>query len=132
MSRISRVKRGPAKVLALVTAAFFMLAACSSGGSSEEGAGGGQDTGSGEAGGLITIIVNDPSNPYWKTEGDIASAAAEDLGYDTTVGAHEGDRNKENNLIDTAISNQSEAIILDPQDADGSIGAVQKAIDADI
>jgi len=132
MSRISRVKRGPAKVLALVTAAFFMLAACSSGGSSEEGAGGGQDTGSGEAGGLITIIVNDPSNPYWKTEGDIASAAAEDLGYDTTVAAHRGDVNEEMNLVDTAIANDSVALILDPANADGSVAAVQKAADADI
>ncbi|WP_298860368.1 D-ribose ABC transporter substrate-binding protein [uncultured Microbacterium sp.] len=79
------------------------------------------------AGGLITIIVNDPSNPYWKTEGDIAAATAKDLGYKTTVGAHKGDTNTENTLIDTAISNKSVAIILDPANADGSIAAVKKA-----
>jgi len=27
--------------------------------------------------GLITIIVNDPANPYWLTEGNVAKATAE-------------------------------------------------------
>lgn len=27
--------------------------------------------------GLMTIIVNDPSNPYWLTEGDVAQKTAE-------------------------------------------------------
>lgn len=126
-------KRKGLAVIAFSSAMLLGLAACSGDdGDSPDSADGGNGEGGGEEGGLITIIVNDPSNPYWKTEGDVASAAAEELGYETTVGAHEGDSNKENNLIDTAISNQSAAIILDPQDADGSIGAVQKAIDADI
>lgn len=28
------------------------------------------------ADGLITVIVNDPSNPYWFTEGEVAKATA--------------------------------------------------------
>jgi len=86
-----------------------------------------EPAGEGEAGGLITIIVNDPANPYWKTEGDVAKAAAEELGYEATVGAHKGDTNTENTLIDTAIANKSVAIILDPANADGSIATVKKA-----
>lgn len=82
--------------------------------------------------GLITIIVNDPANPYWKTEGDVAAATAESLGYTTSVSAHKGDTNAESTMIDTAITNKSVAIILDPANADGSIGAVQKAVDAGI
>ncbi|QQA41426.1 D-ribose ABC transporter substrate-binding protein [Pelagovum pacificum] len=82
--------------------------------------------------GLITIIVNDPANPYWFTEGEVARATAEELGYTANVSAHNGDTNTESNLIDTAITNQAAAIILDPANADGSIGAVRKAIDADI
>jgi erythritol transport system substrate-binding protein len=82
--------------------------------------------------GLITIIVNDPANPYWLTEGNVAKAEAEKLGYTANVGAHKGDTNTESNLIDTAITNKSVAIILDPANADGSIGAVKKAIAADI
>lgn len=82
--------------------------------------------------GLITIIVNDPANPYWLTEGNVARETAEELGYTANVGAHRGDTNTESTLIDTAITNKSVAIILDPANADGSVGAVQKAVDAGI
>lgn len=82
--------------------------------------------------GLMTVIVNDPSNPYWFTEGEVAKATAEKLGYTATVGAHKGDTNTESNLIDTAITNKSVAIILDPANADGSVGAVKKAVAAGI
>jgi erythritol transport system substrate-binding protein len=82
--------------------------------------------------GLITIIVNDPSNPYWLTEGNVAKAAAEKMGYTANVAAHKGDTNTESNLIDTAITNRSVAIILDPANADGSVGAVKKAVAANI
>jgi erythritol transport system substrate-binding protein len=82
--------------------------------------------------GLITIIVNDPANPYWFTEGQVAKATAEELGYEAVVSAHVGDTNTESRLIDTAITNQSVAIILDPANADGSVGAVRKAVDAGI
>ncbi|WP_420963275.1 D-ribose ABC transporter substrate-binding protein [Brucella sp. IR073] len=84
------------------------------------------------ADGLMTIIVNDPSNPYWYTEGQVAKATAEKLGYKAVVSAHKGDTNTESNLIDTAITNKSAAIILDPANADGSIGAVKKAVAAGI
>lgn len=117
------VRKKALVALAAAGALVMGLAGCASGGS------GGADAtgGSGKAGGLITIIVNDPANPYWKTEGDIAAAAAKDLGYQATVGAHKGDTNTENTLIDTAIANKSVAIILDPANADGSIAAVKKA-----
>ena len=84
------------------------------------------------AGGLMTIIVNDPSNPYWLTEGNVAAAQAKKLGYEANVGASKGDTNTESNLIDTAITNKSVAIILDPANASGSVGAVKKAIAAGI
>ncbi len=84
------------------------------------------------ADGLITIVVNDPSNPYWFTEGEVAKATAESLGYTASVNAHKGDTNTESTIIDTAITNKSVAIILDPANADGSIGAVKKAIAAGI
>ncbi|WLU54217.1 D-ribose ABC transporter substrate-binding protein [Brucella abortus] len=82
--------------------------------------------------GLMTIIVNDPSNPYWFTEGEVAKKTAEGLGYKAVVGGHKGDTNTESNLIDTAITNKSVAIILDPANADGLVGAVKRAIAANI
>ncbi|WP_261721913.1 substrate-binding domain-containing protein, partial [Staphylococcus equorum] len=45
---------------------------------------------------------------------------------------HKGDTNTESKLIDTAITNKAKAIILDPANADGSIGAVRKAVAAGI
>lgn len=84
------------------------------------------------ADGLISIIVNDPANPYWLTEGNVAKATAEGMGYTANVAAHKGDTNTESTLIDTAITNKSVAIILDPANADGSVGAVKKAIAANI
>lgn len=84
------------------------------------------------ADGLISIIVTDPSNPYWLTEGKVAEATAKQLGYSAAVSAHKGDTNTESNLIDTAITNKSKAIILDPANADGSVGAVKKAVAAGI
>ncbi|SMC82803.1 D-ribose ABC transporter substrate-binding protein [Primorskyibacter flagellatus] len=88
--------------------------------------------GSAWAEGLISIIVTDPANPYWFTEGEVAKATAEELGYDATVAAHKGDTNVESNLIDAAITNGAKAIILDPANADGSVGVVRKATEAGI
>ena len=82
--------------------------------------------------GLISIIVTDPANPYWLTEGQVAKATAESLGYTANVSAHKGDPTTERTLIDTAITNKSVAIILDPANADGSVGAVKKAVAANI
>lgn len=81
---------------------------------------------------LITIIVNDPSNPYWKTEGQTAANEAKKLGYKPHVVAHNGDTNKERNEVDTAIANHAVAVILDPANAEGSIGSVKKLNKADI
>ncbi len=39
------------------------------------------------AGGLVSIIVIDPANPYWLTEGNVAAEEAKKLGYIATVGA---------------------------------------------
>ena len=89
-------------------------------------------TGSAWADGLMSIIVNNPSNPYWFTEGQVAKKTAEDMGYEANVSAHKGDTNTESKLIDTAITNKAKAIILDPANADGSIGAVRKAVAAGI
>ena len=43
--------------------------------------------------GLISIIVTDPANPYWFTEGEVAKATDESLGYEPNVSAHKDDTN---------------------------------------
>ncbi len=119
-----------------VIALTFGLAACG-GGSAEpaaepSAASSSEAAGSAEGGGTLAIITVDPANPYWKAEADTAVATAEELGYETTVNAHENDADLQNQFIDAAISQEVDAIILDPAGADESVGAVQKATDADI
>jgi len=113
---------------AIATGLALSLAAC--GGSDEEAGDGGG--GGGGGGGTIAIITVDPSNPYWKAEVDTAEKVAADLGYDTTTAAHENKPDEQNTLIETAINDGVDGIVLDPAGADESIAAVQKVVDADI
>lgn len=83
-------------------------------------------------GGLIAVIVPEMENPFFVAEGEAAAAKAEDLGYTTTTDTHGGDVQKESDLIDAAVEAGALAIILDNADADGSIGAIQKATDAGV
>ncbi|MBC8093021.1 MAG: D-ribose ABC transporter substrate-binding protein [Pseudonocardia sp.] len=117
----------PLSAAALAVVVTVGLAAC--GGSSDTDS---ADSGDDSAGGTIAIITVDPANPYWKAEVDTAEAEAQALGYETTVNAHNNDADRQNQLIDGAISQQVVAIILDPAGADESVGAVQKATDAGI
>ncbi|WP_115787602.1 D-ribose ABC transporter substrate-binding protein [Arthrobacter silvisoli] len=118
-----------AAVAAAAGVAIFALSAC--GGSPGQGSTGSASGGSGGSK-VLTVIVNDPANPYWKTEGDAAKAEGEKLGYQVTVTSHKGDTKTESDLVDAAITNKSAAILIDPANADGSVGAVQKAVNAGI
>jgi erythritol transport system substrate-binding protein len=124
------------KVIAALAACMTIAALSGCGGG---GGGGSASTGGGQASEApgtgnksIAVIVNDPANPYWKTEGDTVKAEGGKLGYTVNVTAHKGDTKAESDLIDTAITNKVSAIVLDPANADGSVGAVQKAASADI
>jgi erythritol transport system substrate-binding protein len=110
--------RKVATVVALGLGISIALTGCA-------GASGTSGSSSSKSGGLITIVVNDPSNPYWLTEGNVASAEAKKLGYTTTIAASKGDVNTEASIISTALSNH-------PANASGSIGNVKKAIAAKI
>jgi erythritol transport system substrate-binding protein len=123
--------RRPALV-GVAAAALMFTAACGGGGSSDASSGSESGGGGGSAGGTIAVITVDPSNPYWKAEVDTAEAQAKKLGYKTTVNAHGNDQTKQNQFIDSAISNKVDAIILDPAGAKESVGAVQKATSAGI
>jgi len=120
-------RKNVATVVALGVTLTVALAGCSSGGSGSSSSSSSGSGGSGKKGGLISVIVNDPSNPYWLTEGNVATAEAKKLGYTAKVSASKGDVNAESQQVDTAISNHSVALILDPANASGSIGNVKKA-----
>jgi len=85
-----------------------------------------------EAGGKIAIIVPPQDNPFFKTVADIASAKADELGYESVVMVHDDDPAKQSEQFDTAISLGVKAIICDNAGADATIAPVQKALDAGI
>ncbi len=126
----SRKLFGAAALLSLT----LSLAACGGGGDTGTPAASApaSSAGGGAAGGTISIITVDPSNPYWKAEGDTAKAEAEKLGYKATVSANQNDPETQNQLIETAINDKVAGILLDPAGADESVAAVQKAVDANI
>lgn len=115
-----------AKALAIGSIAALALAGCSSTSDDKPAAGG--DT----KGGLISLVTSPLDNPYWTTEANTVKSEGEKLGYKVNVASHNQDPKKESDLIDTAISNKSVAIVLDPAGADSSIGNVKKATDAGI
>jgi erythritol transport system substrate-binding protein len=112
------------------TAALLALAACSSGSDNDASSGGGSTPAA--ASKLVVIITPSPDNVFFKAEQDAASAQAKKLGYQTLVLSHDDDPTKQSQEIDTAISRQAAAIILDNAGADASVAAVQRAKDAGI
>ncbi|MBN2177154.1 MAG: D-ribose ABC transporter substrate-binding protein [Demequinaceae bacterium] len=114
------------KIFAVAAIASFSAAALS-GCSSDEP----EESGPTE-GGLIAVIVPELDNPFFAAEGEAAVAKAEELGYTTTYQSHDGDAQKESDLVDAAIEAGAVAIILDNAGADDSIGAVRRATDAGI
>lgn len=113
-------RRTAVAALAVGVAVAVALAGCAGGGTAANSGGGGKKS--------IVIVVNDPSNPYWLTEGNVAKAEAEKLGYSAKVSASKGDVNTESSIIDTAIANKVSGIILDPANASGSIGNIKRAM----
>ncbi|TFB71869.1 D-ribose ABC transporter substrate-binding protein [Cryobacterium glaciale] len=107
--------------LTIIGATVFALAGCSATPASDA-----------NGKGTIAVIAVDLASPYERVLADAAEAAIIEAGYEATVNAHELDPDRENQLIDAAISTKVKAIILDPAGADVSVAAVQKATDAGI
>jgi erythritol transport system substrate-binding protein len=129
------MSRSLARVLAPLGAAALLVltAACGGGGSGGGSAGASDAPASGAAkSNLVVIITPSPDNVFFKAEQDAAKAAAEKLGYQTLVLSHDDDPTKQSQQIDTAISRQAAAIILDNAGADSSETAIQRAKDAKI
>lgn len=117
-----------------VVASAVLLTACGGGGGNDAASSSSSsaDAGADKAGGLIAVITPSLDNPFFKAESDAAVAKAKELGYETTAASHDDDPNKQSQLIDSAISSDAVAIVLDNAGADASIGPVQKAVDAGI
>jgi erythritol transport system substrate-binding protein len=115
-------------ILSLLAVASMLFGACQPAATAEEPAA--ADAAAG--GGLICVIVPGVENPFFGTQQEIAAAKAEELGYTALKLVHDDDANKQSELIDSCISQNAVAIILDNAGADATIAAVQKAKDAGI
>lgn len=115
------------KLIAVTAAGAMALGLAACGGSAADSSSGGD-----AEGGTIAVITVDLANSYWQAEANTAKAAIKKAGYEATVNAHGADPDKQNQLIDAAISQQVKAIVLDPAGAKESVPAVQKATDAGI
>ena len=81
---------------------------------------------------IIYVITPSVSNPAFKTEADVATKTAEELGYEVKAASHDDDPTKQTELFDSAIADKAAAIICDNAGADATIEAVKKAKDAGI
>lgn len=81
---------------------------------------------------IIYVITPSVSNPFFKTEADVATAKAEELGYEVKAASHDDDPTKQTELFDSAIADKAAAIICDNAGADATIEAVKKAKEAGI
>jgi erythritol transport system substrate-binding protein len=100
----------------------LLLAACGSGAGTEGG--GATETR------RLAIITPSHDNPFFKAEADAAAARARELGYEVLASSHDDDANKQDQLIDVAISRRVSAIVLDNAGADASVTAIRKAKDS--
>lgn len=85
-----------------------------------------------ESSNLMVIITPDKDNTFFTAEADAAKAMAESLGYETLMVVHGDDPNAESDIIDTAISQNAVAIIIDIANADASPNNLRRADDAGI
>lgn len=81
---------------------------------------------------IMYIITPSHSNPFFKTEADVAAATAKSLGYDVKTVSHDDSPVKQSELFETAISDKAAAIICDNAGADATVAAVKRAYDNNI
>ncbi len=85
-----------------------------------------------ESSNLMVIITPDKDNTFFTAEADAAKAKAEELGYETLLAVHGDDPKQEGDIIDTAISRNAAAIIIDIANADASPNNLKRATEAGI
>lgn len=129
------------KVAALMVAACLVAfaAGCGNSGSSGNGAAENASGGGNAAGGdkqkKIAVIVKSTDAPYWQTVKKGAEEEAKKNGVDmyfTGAAGSKTDINGQVNLVETAINQKVDGIVLAPSDSDALVPAVDKASKAGI
>lgn len=81
---------------------------------------------------IIYVITPSHSNPFFKTEAEVAAATAKELGYTVKMVSHDDSPVKQSELFETAISDKAAAIVCDNAGADATVATVKRAYDNNI
>ncbi|MCZ2859159.1 substrate-binding domain-containing protein [Blastococcus sp. VKM Ac-2987] len=126
----------PKRLLALALAAPLLLSACTTDSASDgdggDGAGGGSD-GAGGGGDLAFSVITHGSagDAFWDVVQNGAQAAGEDLGIDVDYQS-DGDPQRQAQLIEAAVNQDVDGIVVSMANPDALQGAVEQAVEAGI
>ncbi|WP_040977864.1 substrate-binding domain-containing protein [Oceanobacillus jeddahense] len=107
----------------------FILAACGSNGAEGQNNEGG-DEGSEDI--TIGYAINTLNNPFFVEVKESAEAAAEELGVNISVVNANGDLSEQISGVEDLVQQQVDVLIVDPVDSEGSLTAINGAVEAGI
>ena len=117
---------GRKRLLALGLAAPLLLSACSS-----DDSGGGSSSGGGSDLSFAVVTHGAAGDAFWDVVKNGAEAAGKDLGVDVDYQS-DGDPQRQSQLIDTAVNQKVDGIVVSMANPDALRDSVQKAVKAGI
>jgi simple sugar transport system substrate-binding protein len=124
----------PHRLLAIAVAAPFVLAACTTGGGESGGNGSGGAGGGGARDGDLTFSVithGSAGDAFWDVVQNGAETAGEDLGISVDYQS-DGDPQRQAQLIDAAVNQDVDGIVVSMANPDALQDAVEAAVEAGI
>lgn len=83
-------------------------------------------------GGTLALSVSTLSNPYFVDLRDATQAAADEAGYELVVGDAQDDASQQQNDLQNYVTQQVDAILVNPVDEEAVVPAVEEANNSDI
>lgn len=121
------VKRKVLLVLAALSLAV-LAAGCGGGGSGGEGGNGG----GGEEAARLGLSISTLNNPYFVSLRDGAQAAADEAGMELIVTDAQNDASRQQSDIQTFVTQQVDAVLVNPVDSEAIVPAIEAANQSDI
>src|SRR3712207_2813333 len=123
----------PRRLLAIALAAPLLLASCTTDGNESGGDGGGSENAGGGEGNLSFPVITHGSagDAFWDVVQNGAEAAGEDLGIDVDYQS-DGDPQRQAQLIDAAVNQGVDGIVVSMANPDAGQEPVEAAVDAGI
>src|SRR5699024_937630 len=85
-----------------------------------------------DSGTKLVLAVSTLDNPFFVTLRDGAQQAAEKAGVELEVVDAQDDATKQQNQLSNAVTQDADAILVNPVDSDAAAAAIEPALDADI